>query len=70
MARLLDEFRPAEVPYCDALELADCSSICTVLCPFLEKINVIGRHEIHMMLKARVMKPANSLWSFPVVIAR
>lgn len=63
------DLSPAEVPVRHFSELTNESPILNRLRSMAPKRNEIVRKEIIDMLEARIVVPASSAWSFPVVIA-
>lgn len=70
IAQSLDKLRPAEVPYRHAVKIFDNTPIYSKMRRMPERYNRIIKRELEMMMAARIIKPANCLCRFPVVIAR
>lgn len=69
IALSLQDLSPADVPYSLQLELTDEKPVNHIARRLSPKHNDIVQKELKEMLKARMITPFSSAWSFPVVIA-
>ena len=69
VAWCLEDLRPAKVPVTHSFDLTDENPIYHRNRRLSPKHNQVVREEIDKMLKAGIIRPSVSAWSFPVVIA-
>lgn len=68
IAQSLDDLRPSKVPVDHSFELKDDKQMYHKLRRMAPKHNFIVKKEIEKLLRARIIRPISSEWSFPVVI--
>lgn len=69
IARSLHDLRPSKVPIKHSFELNNYEPIYHKPRRMAPKHNVLVKEEVEKMLRAGIIRPISSAWSFPVVIA-
>lgn len=69
VATSLRDLCPADVPFKRNFEISDETPVYHSACRMTPKHNEVVQREVESMLKAGIITPASSAWSFPVVIA-